>query len=222
MWWTAHFEPQWVVSLLPPQSSTALEVVLDLVDADLAARDPVPLIAASRSDDEAPLAWLPYLADERSADEFSGSWPEARQRAVIAQSLPIHQAKGSRPAIDRVMTSMGYRVRVVEWFEAVTPRTPNTFRLAVAIDADREWYDTDNLALIRAANKAKNLHTKLEFLEPSRRIDHAAVYVGGIPRYSEIVRIGNLPEIETMRLTATVYVGAAIRSIQTLRIQPRT
>jgi len=222
MWWTASFESQWIVSLLPAQSSTKLENAIDLVDADLVARDPVRLISASRSDVDAPIMWLPYLADERSVDEFSGSWPEARQRAVTRESFPIHQAKGTRPAIDRVMTAMGYQVKVVEWFEVDPPRQPNTFHLTVTIDPDREWFNTDNLALIRAANKAKNLHTKLDAIEPIRRTDAAVIFVGGIPRYSEVLRIGSLPEVETVVSHALVFVGVAIRSIQTLRVYPRT
>lgn len=221
MWWTAHFEAQWIVSLLPSQSSTTFETVLDLVDANLVARDPLPLITVARSDADAPAAWLPYLADERSVDEFSGAWPEARQRAVVRESLPIHQRKGSRPAVDRIMTAMGYSTQIVEWFEVDPPRQANTFRLVVSIDPDREWFSADMLALIRAANKAKNLHTKLEAMEPQRRIGPAAINIGGLPRSSRTLRIGSLPKVTTIQIPAAVFVGTVVRKVQTIRIQPR-
>ena len=222
MWWTASFEEQWVVSLIPAQSSTAWEAVLETVDAGLTARDPVRLIPASRSDSQVPLAWLPYLAEERSVDEFDSSWPEARRRTVTRDSLGIHQVKGTRPALDRALAAVGYSTTVVEWFEVEPRRLPYTFRLSFVIDDDRTWWESDALSMVRTANKAKNAHTKLEAIEPRRNASPAVMHVGGLMKYAETIRIGSLPELETIRIHAAVHVGAVVRLVQTLRIQPRT
>ncbi len=221
MWWTATFEEQWVVSLLPPSSTTPWETALDLVDADLVARDPVGLIAASRSVADVPLPWLPYLAEERSVDEFDSSWPEERQRAMTAASPDMHRVKGVRPALDRALAPMGYQVTVVEWFEVQPTRQRYTFRLSVTIDPGRKWLHEDFLAMIRAANKAKNAHTKLEAIETRRNVGPAMIHVGGLVRMHETVRVGQLPEVSTLRIGGTIHVGVVIRMTQTIRIKSR-
>ena len=221
MWWTASFEPRWVVSLVPRESSTVWETVLDLIDADLVARDPVNLISEARSDAQVPLPWLPYLAEERSVDEFDSSWPEERQRAVTKASRSVHQIKGTRPSLDRAMAPMGYQTKVVEWFEVQPRRQANTFRLSITIDQDREWYGHDMKTMIRAANKAKNAHTKLEAIETRRNMPPAVVYVGGLTKRAEIIRIGQLPDIDTIRISGIVHIGAVVRLVQTMRIQQR-
>jgi len=221
MWWTATFQPEWVISLLPPTSSTPWETVLDLVDGGLVARDPLGLIAASRSVADVPLAWLPYLAEERSVDEFSSAWPEARQRAVTAASLGLHRIKGTRLALEMALAPMGYSAQVIEWFETTPRRQAYTFRLSVTIDADREWFLADHIALVRAANKAKNLHTKLEAIEVRRTVGPAAVYFGGKMRTRIAIRIGPPKEVGEVRVATTTFVGAAIRQKIALRIGPR-
>lgn len=221
MWWTATFQPEWVVSLLPPQSSTPWETTLDLVDADLVARDPIGLIAVSRSVANVPLAWLPYLAEERSVDEFSSAWPDERQRAVTAASLGLHRVKGTRLALERALVPMGYSAQIVEWFETTPRRQAYTFRLFVTIDADREWFLADHIALVRAANKAKNLHTKLEAIDLKRRSGPAVLYLGGKMRSRIVLRVGPPREITEIRTSGTIFVGAVVRQRIALRIGPR-
>src|SRR5690606_8054037 len=99
-------------------NSTSWELAVEAVDADLVARDPVGLIAAARSVAEVPAPWLPYLAAERSVDEFTSAWPIERQRAVTAASFGMHQVKGTRPALVRALAPLGFDVSVIEWFEA--------------------------------------------------------------------------------------------------------
>lgn len=221
MWWTAVFEEQWTVSLLPPSSSTPWERALDAVDGDLAARDPVGLIPAARSDKDVPLAWLPYLAAERSVDEFSGTWPEARQRAVVAGSFAVHQRKGVRRGLDLAMAQLGYQVRVREWFEPQVRRQPYTFRLEVNLGLE-PWMGENRSQLIRTANGAKNAHTKLEAIELRRQVP-GAVYVGGIIRTRRVIRVGQLPKVTTLYPPdARMFVGAVLRRRRTLRIHQRT
>lgn len=220
-WWTAIFEEPWTASLVPAKTSTAWEIALDRVDADLSARDPVALISASRHDLGTPLPWLPYLAQERSVDEFDSAWPEHRQRAAVQGSLALHRIKGVRAALDRAMSTIGYQVKVVEWFEVSPRRLPYTFRLSVTIDPDREWIGKDIAAMVRTANKAKNAHTKLEAIELRRNAGPANIFVGGIPRRVERIRVGQLPEIDTIRISGITHVGGVVRLVQTLRIQPK-
>lgn len=220
--WSANFQPVWAVSLLPRSSSTPWEIAIDLVDANLVARDPVGLIAASRSVEDVPLRWLPYLAEERSVDEFSSAWPEERQRAVTRASLGLHRIKGTRQALEAGLAPLGYALQVVEWFETTPHRQASTFRLSVTIDQTREWLLSDHSALVRAANKAKNLHTKLEALDLQRRAAPAAVYIGGKTRSRLTIRVGLLREVSELRSQSLIFVGGAPRQQISIRIGPRT
>ncbi|MDX1730826.1 MAG: phage tail protein I [Aurantimonas coralicida] len=218
--WTAVFEPVWTVSVLP-SGPTPFERAMEAVDADLVARDPVGLIPAARSDQNAPLAWLPYLAAERSVDEYSGAWPESRQRAVVAASFVYHQHKGTRRALDEALRPLGYDVKVVEWFEVSPRRQPYTFRLRVTLGDTEAWIGSDRLQLLRVANGAKNAHTKIEAVSLIRTAPAAAMFVGGIVRRRRVLRFGQVPKPTTIRTPAHVFVGALQRRIRKLTILPR-
>lgn len=219
MWWTAVFEPVWAVSLLP-SNATVWERALEAVDSDLVARDPVGLIFSSRSVTEVPVEWLPYLAEERSVDEFSSAWPESRRRAATAGSFPLHQVKGTRPALARALGSVGYDAHVQEWFEVIPNRQANTFRVSVTVGADREWVG-GRAEVIRVANKAKNAHTKLEQINVNRQAVPAMAFVGAIQRRVRTLLIKQQPNIDTIHMSTMVWVGAAQMRNRTLIIGPR-
>lgn len=220
MWWTAVFEEVWTAAILP-SNSTEWERVLDAVDADLVARDPVELIPDARSDANAPLEWLPYLAAERSVNEFSGTWPEAQQRAVTAGSFALHQRLGVRAAIDKAIAPFGYNVRVVEWFEVEPRRMPYTFRLRITIPDDEPWSASQRPPLIRIANGAKNAHTKLEAISLYRKAPPNGVYVGAVARRRRTMRVGQVPKPTTMRVTNHTFLGAFTWRRRTVRVLPR-
>lgn len=220
MWWTAVFEEQWTVSLLPPSSSTPWERALDAVDGDLAARDPVGLIPAARSDKNVPLAWLPYLAAERSVDEFSGTWPEARQRAVVAGSFAVHQRKGVRRALDLALAPLGYQVRVREWFEITPRRRPYTFALHVELDLDTPWRVSDGKQLIRVANGAKNAHTMLDAVRVSRSVP-STTYVGGMPIIRDEIIVRQETVVDELMADAFIFAAATPVIRQTIIVAQR-
>lgn len=221
-WWTAVFEPVWTASLLPSNTTTWQRVV-EAVDADMVARDPVGLIAAARSDAEAPLQLLPYLAAERSVDEYTSDWSEARQRAVTAVSFGLHRVKGTRSALDAALRPLGYDVQVVEWFEPDPARPSDTFRIRVEIGTDEPWTNADYETLVRVANGAKNAHTLMERVEPVRRVGPGAVFVGGYARTTRTIRIQqDPPPPPEIRTSTIVFVGGALISRRTVRIPMRT
>lgn len=218
--WSATYDPVWSVRYLP-SNSTTWENVVDAADADLVARDPVGLVSASRNVADAPLEWLPYLAAERSVDEFSGNWSEVRQRGAVRGSFPLHQRKGTRRALELAMATIGYATSVREWFEPYVRRDPYTFRLEIDLGIE-PWLGENRSTLIRVANGSKNAHTKLEAIELSRRLP-GYVYVGGIIRTRRIIRVGQLPKVTTIfPPDARIFVGVALRRRRTLRIHQRT
>lgn len=215
----AVFEPIWTVSLLPP-GATPWERAVESVDADLVARDPLGLIPVARSDVDTPLSLLPYLAAERSVNEFDGAWSEARQRAVTRGSFAFHRVQGTRPALDRALTPLGYRIGVVEWFERIEYRRPYTFRITVDLDVE-PWSREKRSQLIRVANGAKSLHTKLDAIELHRTIGPAIVAVGGLVTRRRTLHIRQVPVPITVRVTGFAQMGALLRVRRTIRVKPR-
>lgn len=198
-----------------------MEINLDLADAGLVARDPVALIPASRSHQDVPMPWLPYLAVERSVDEFSGSWPEVRQRAVVQASFAFHQHKGTRRALDLALSPLGFSVRVVEWFEPLPRRPAYTFRINVTLGIEEAWFAIQRSELIRVANAAKNAHTKIEAINLIRAIAPSRAYVGGAPGRRRLLRVGQVPVPTTIRAQSLARIGILVRRNRTVTILPR-
>lgn len=96
------------MSILPP-NATAME--LD-VEAVVSRELPVD-IAALWDPDTCPAAFLPWLADALSVDEWSADWTEARKREVIRQSIAVHRRKGTRSSLTRALDAAGYAGAVI-------------------------------------------------------------------------------------------------------------
>ena len=219
MTWRSTFDIAWTASLLP-SNATPWERVIEAVDADLVARNPVVLIPLARSAADAPLELLPYLAAERSVDEFDGRWSEERQRAVTTGSFGYHRTQGTRPALERALNPLGYAVTVVEWFERVDA-VPYTFTLSIRIGADQPYLASDAITLVRVVNRAKNAHTKLVALEPLREAPPAMIYVAGLPSLRRTIRVDQFPRLDEIRVSGFAFTGAALTRRRTLRINPR-
>lgn len=220
MWWKAVFQLDWAAALSAP-NATRWQRVVDAVDADLVARDPVRLVTAARSADECPLPLMPYLAIERSVDEFSTAWPEALQRAVIRGSLAAHKVKGTRGALNRALAPLGYSVRVVEWFESRVARPPYTFRLDVTVGPGVQWLAADQRLLVRAANAAKNAHTLMGGIDVRASTSPAFLFIGGRVRARSKIRVGQVPRPVDHRQSSFVFVGARLRVRERARIAAR-
>lgn len=220
MWWQEVYRPEWIETLLP-NSSTPFERVLEAVDADLVARLPIPLILAARSPYQCPLSWLPYLASERSVDEFDSAWPEARQRAVIAGAMPYHQVKGTRPALDRAMAPLGLSVKVREWFEVSEQRRPYTFR--IELDLGQEpWTNAMRSTFVRTANSAKNLHTLLDGVETRRVVGPATIHVGVAVSRHRSLTVGQVPKPTSITVDSILHVAFIQQRHRSITVGPRS
>jgi len=118
------------VATLPP-NTTPLERALATSCAALV-DIPVPL-RDLWSTDRCPLALLPILAWSFSVDRWDDSWSEATKRATIKASRYIHQHKGTIAAVRRVVASLGYVIKITEWWQTI-PRGPRgTFGLEIGL-----------------------------------------------------------------------------------------
>jgi phage tail P2-like protein len=92
-------------SLLPP-NATPQETAIEAATARIG-EVPVPN-ATLWTPATCPAALLPWLAWALSVDEWDGTWPEERQRAVIAASVAVHRRKGTRGAVVAALAAAGY------------------------------------------------------------------------------------------------------------------
>lgn len=148
------------LSTLPP-NTTPLERALARACAALA-DTPVPL-RDLWSPQRCPVALLPFLAWSFSVDRWDDSWPESVKRATIQAARAIHQHKGTIAAVRGAVESLGYAIRIREWWQ-LDPRGPRgTFALEVGVRA-RGITDTTFAELDRLIDDAKPLSRHLRGL----------------------------------------------------------
>lgn len=97
--------------LLPPNSSPDERTVAATTARITQVPAPIDLL---KRPFETPAAFVPYLGWEDSVDVWSGSWPEARKRAVIDASLRLHMRKGTAYAIREYVRYVDCEVKSIE------------------------------------------------------------------------------------------------------------
>lgn len=117
--------------LLPP-NSTVFEHAFE----DAFSRiSNVPTPARTFNDPlEAPEVVLPWLAWEKSVDDWDISWSEEQKRAVIKASYKVHCHKGTIGGLEAALGALGFTVRVQEWFNMQPPGEPYTFKIFIETD----------------------------------------------------------------------------------------
>jgi phage tail P2-like protein len=90
-------------ALLPP-NRTNLEAAL--ADAGRFDLDPTPLSWLDDAE-RCPAAFLPWLAWERSVENFDAATTEEQQRALIRTSFEVHRHKGTVAAVRKVFRALG-------------------------------------------------------------------------------------------------------------------
>lgn len=118
-------------SLLPP-GSTALQKALERVGSEML--DIPILVRAVKSATDSPLQFLPWLAWERSLDNWSSDWPEAIRRERVRQAIPIARRKGTAGSVRAVVQSFGGSVALREWWQMEPKGVPHTFQLILNLE----------------------------------------------------------------------------------------
>ncbi|MDH0866454.1 phage tail protein I [Mitsuaria sp. GD03876] len=114
-----------IPSLLPP-SATRLERAAAAVS--VPPIDPAPLRTLGDSS-RIPATFLPWLAWGASTDGWQEAQTEEARRALVRNSVAIHQRKGTAGAIRRVLGAIGASIDLAEWQQ--TGGAPYTFTLTV-------------------------------------------------------------------------------------------
>lgn len=109
-------------TLLPP-SRTPLEEGVDRIFGRMLDRvtPPFPDLMNPRS---TPTAFLPYLAADRGAPEWSSEDSEQKKRATVAAAWPTHRLAGTRKALTLALEALDIVPRVTAWYEQEPPAAP--------------------------------------------------------------------------------------------------
>ncbi|WP_172562481.1 phage tail protein I [Vibrio furnissii] len=161
-------------SLLPPNASKHerdVEVVIS-----------PPLSFPNRdiwNPDLCPEHLLPHLAWALSVDNWDSSWPTERKRQVIRDSIYIHRKKGTRDAVERVVSAIrGDDTKVTEWFEDKDNLSPGDFTVDY-ISTGTPVDGSELSKLVPAINSAKNVRSNLTKITITSRVEapekHVAV-----------------------------------------------
>ena len=112
-------------SLLPANSSP-LEKALDLGFGHLLERvkPPFPQLM---DPDHTPVAFLPYPAADRAANEWSATAPEAEKRLTVKLAWPTARQAGTRQALENAAKGLQLSPEVRAWYEQQPPGVPYSF-----------------------------------------------------------------------------------------------
>lgn len=140
------------MSLLPP-NATSLDKNLESSTARLGSVD---IFETSElwNPDTCPADLLPWLAWAEQVDEWSTSWAEQVQRAVIKAQRNVRRTRGTRNSILNAVNALSGSASIREWWEYEPKRAPHTFDIVLA---GGDGYVESELqqSMIRAIDRSK-------------------------------------------------------------------
>lgn len=109
---------------------------------------------------EVPAVVLPWLAWERSVDDWKKSWTETQKRLTINNAHYVHCHKGTIGALERALKNLGIQAVVQEWFNMSPIGQPYTFSIQIQVNqvGANEGQIKD---LMQVINNNKNLRSHL-------------------------------------------------------------
>lgn len=126
-----------------------------------------------------PLSVLPWLAYERSVDEWNEEWSEEQKRQVTARSISVHKKKGTRGAVEEALRAIGLEVSPIEWWEVEPMRERGTFDLQVTLPEEKGLGAEDFSEIVRLVDRAKNTRSHLRVIQFLSK-GTASLIVGGM------------------------------------------
>ena len=176
-----------VNSLLPPNASKH--------EKDIEAVISPPLSFPNRdiwNPDKCPEHLLPHFAWALSVDNWDSTWPVERKRQVIKDSIYIHRKKGTRDAVERVVSAIrGDDTKVTEWFEDKDNLSPGDFTVDY-ISTGTPVDGSELSKLVPAINSAKNVRSNLTKITITSRVEAPEKHVA-VSRQAMQIKSGPLP-----------------------------
>lgn len=202
------------VPTLPP-NTTPLERALARACAALA-DTPVPL-RLLWNPDRCPVDLLPFLAWSFSVDRWDDTWPETIKRGTIKAARYIHQHKGTIAAVRGVVESLGYIIKISEWWQT-EPRGPRgTFALEVGV-LDSGITDDMFLEMERLIDDAKPLSRHLTGLRIHLET-RGQINVCAYAQFGEAVTVYPWTP-DSIETAGGPFIGCATHIIEIMSIYP--
>lgn len=164
-----------------------------------------------------PIELLPWLAWAVSVDSWHSHWTEDVKRRTVANSLDLHRIKGTRPAVELAIESLGLEYRLLEWFQESPKAEPGTFKLDVYIE-DNSYSAIDNTELEQIINDAKNARSHLRKI--NLNLSSVGTFFWGCKSFSGETTQIRPWELEEIKVTELCNVGAILQNSDVLSIYP--
>ncbi|XPV77932.1 MAG: phage tail protein I [Desulfovibrio sp.] len=203
-------------NLLPP-NATKLEAAL----ADGISRlssIPVP-IRDTWNPDTCPKDLLPWLAWALSVDHWDSSWSEEQQRQAVKESVWIHRHKGTRGAVNRAVSALGYKIQIKEWFEQEPQGAPGTFSVDIEVD-DRGVTPVLLSSITSTVMTAKNVRSHLSGLNMALA-SRGSMKIGGAVTSGSVLTV--MPWYpKNHDLSGSLFMGGVCASYTTITVHSRS
>lgn len=153
--------------------------------------------------DELPEEIVDLLAWQTHVDFYESDLPIEQKKDLVRQAIPWHRYKGTKWAVEQVVSIIFKEVKIKEWFEY--GGDPYHFRLETEQTLTN---DTDLDRLVRMINATKNTRSWLEDVTIKRNINSDRSYGGFLSEYrkAEICPIKFvMPNLESSRYRAGFF-----------------
>ena len=163
-----------------------------------------------------PLPLLPWLAWERRVPEWDAGWSEVQKRIVVASSYDLHRHAGTRWAVVKAISQLGFNVQHQCWFEYGD--THSRFRLVVTLGPVQAWTNDNDASLVRVALRAKGAHDRLAQLALVRQSPPGAFCVASALLIEEHVTLIGTTDASAALPPARLAFAAMIQMIEHIQI----
>lgn len=164
-----------------------------------------------------PIELLPWLAWAVSVDSWRSHWSEDVKRRTVANSLDLHRIKGTRPAVELAIESLGLDYRLLEWFQESPKAEPGTFKLDVYIEDD-SYSATNNAELEQVINDAKNARSHLRKINLNLS-SRGTVFLGCSNFSGEETEIRPW-QLEEIKVSGSALFGSMLQDSDILSVYP--
>ncbi|MFE0411949.1 phage tail protein I [Citrobacter freundii] len=136
-------------------------------------------------------AVLDHLAWQWNSDTWRDNWPVSLKRSVFKSIIRTKRIKGTRAAVEDVVSSLGGVVDIKEWFEQSPRGEPYTASIVASINSfdgavpSKEMLDD----VIRSIKYAKSARTLYSFTQAAN-ISSGIGIAGGLQSVSYVRLIG--------------------------------
>ncbi|EAN4326588.1 phage tail protein I [Salmonella enterica subsp. enterica serovar Oslo] len=136
-------------------------------------------------------AVLDHLAWQWNSDTWRDNWPVSLKRSVFKSIIRTKRIKGTRAAVEDVVSSLGGVVDIKEWFEQSPRGEPYTASIVASINSfdgavpSKEMLDD----VIRSIKYAKSARTLYSFSQAAN-ISSSIGIAGGLQSVSYVRLIG--------------------------------